>query len=151
MTTRLLSVRHQPHKTKLVPTPVFPFRPSHPRPGTHRSVEQSIKSAPLIKDVILTLMFCCRYFMRGLEQKPSEDEYIVNQSKKQQLEEYDYFLRRFKFKQALDKALNSTQRYTKGQIVYSVLQELARMDRLHSAITGRTEKEILPLLMFLRK
>lgn len=89
--------------------------------------------------------------MRALEQKPSGDEYIVNQSKKQQLEEYDYFLRRFKFKQALDKALSTTQRYTKAQIVYSVLQELARMDRLHSAITGRTEEEILPLLMFLRK
>lgn len=49
MTTRLLSVRHQPHKTNLAPTSMFPFRPSHPRPGTHRSVEQFIISAPLIK------------------------------------------------------------------------------------------------------
>lgn len=36
-------------------------------------------------------------------------------------------------------------------MVYSVLQELARMDRLHSAIAGRNPQEVIPLITFLRK
>ena len=39
----------------------------------------------------------------------------------------------------------------KPGVIFSVLQELARMDKLETAISGRNEEEILPLLKYLRR
>ena len=39
----------------------------------------------------------------------------------------------------------------KATLIYSVLQELARLDGLMIALSGRNEEELLPLLKYMRK
>lgn len=128
MTSNLLSIRHCPIKQSTSQSlSFFPFQKSNPRPGSHR------------------------YFVRGQKSKPANNEYVVDYGRKTRLKSFDKFLKSFEFKNALDAALKYKPAPHKPGVIFSVLQELARMDKLETAISGRNEDEILPLLKYLRR
>lgn len=122
MTTRLLSIKYRPYKEMGEESE----QATPPKGGTYR------------------------FFVRGKTYRPAPDEYVVTQSKKLRLQPYEKFLKTFKYKYALDAALEH-RGAGKGKIVYSVLQELARRDGLSIALSGRNEGELYPLLRYLSR
>ena len=140
MTTRLLSIKYRPYKEMGEESE----QATPPKGGTYR------------------------FFVRGKTYRPAPDEYVVTQSKKLRLQPYEKFLKTFKYKYALDAALEvgpfrcfhtpinvfphlQHRGAGKGKIVYSVLQELARRDGLSIALSGRNEGELYALLRYLSR
>ena len=126
-----------------------------------------------------------RYFIRGKNARPADEDYVVDVGRKPRLKLYDKHLKAFNFKKALSAALEVTTNSIplknssvlsfivlalllcpitcslcimqikphsqKATLIYSVLQELARLDGLMIALSGRNEEELLPLLKYMRK
>jgi len=88
------------------------------------------------------------YFMRGMDASAPVGAVTVTRSaKKPKLKEYDVFLRKFQYQNALDAALRTGRALT----VVTVLEELSRRQSLHIALRGRTAASLEPLLRFLTK
>ena len=47
-----------------------------------------------------------RYFLRGYDHRPVDDDHVVSVCHKPKLEAYETYLKSFKFKQALDAVLS---------------------------------------------
>ncbi|KAL6042734.1 U3 small nucleolar RNA-associated protein 15 [Balamuthia mandrillaris] len=86
-----------------------------------------------------------RYFMRGKNEKPSKEDFIVEHQAKQKLQEYDKYLRKFQYRDALDAALETKD----PVVVYSILRELRTRHGLSIAVSGRDEIALQPLLEYL--
>ena len=86
-----------------------------------------------------------KYFMRGQGATPSAEDSQADRSAKPKLAGYDRLLRKFKYSAALDAALSTGNPI----IVYSLLQELRARDGLRSALSGRNEEALEPVLAFL--
>eukprot|EP00743_Colponemidia_sp_Colp-15_P003436 GILK01003710.1.p1 GENE.GILK01003710.1~~GILK01003710.1.p1 ORF type:complete len:535 (+),score=87.61 GILK01003710.1:42-1607(+) len=88
-----------------------------------------------------------RYFLRGQSQQASESDHQVESKRKVRLGEFDKFLKKFQYLNALDAALETRQ----PVVVVSMLQELIQRDGLKIALSGRDELTLEPLLSFLIK
>ncbi|GAX79819.1 hypothetical protein CEUSTIGMA_g7259.t1 [Chlamydomonas eustigma] len=88
-----------------------------------------------------------RYFIRGQNVKASMHEYRVVARRKAKLKPYDKLLRQFKYRDALNAALQTR----KAEIVVTVVEELAARDGLDTALSGRDAASLEPLLHFLSK
>lgn len=64
---------------------------------------------------------------------------------------HDYYLRKFEYSKALDQVLKPYVAKKYPQYTYSLLRELERRNGLQTAISGRNEKQLLPLLQFLHR
>ena len=51
-----------------------------------------------------------RYFVRGSHHKPAEDDFKVDVFKKQKLKDYDQYLKKFQYRDALDAAFTDPSR-----------------------------------------
>ena len=111
MTAQLLSIRHYSQTppstssasfyTSLFDLPDPQPRPSRPRPGTYR---YSL-AYPLINFKVLPTF---RYFIRGKNARPADEDYVVDMGRKPRLKLYDKHLKAFNFKKALSAALEVT-------------------------------------------
>jgi U3 small nucleolar RNA-associated protein 15 len=127
MSNRLLSIKHRPLNSTTSQTTAATL--DIPRPGTYR------------------------YFVRGKNYHPGNDEYFVALPKKLRTPRHEKFLRRFQYKEALSSALKVNWRGKNNPqkvVIYSLLQELARRDGLSIALSGRNEEELYPILLFTR-
>jgi U3 small nucleolar RNA-associated protein 15 len=88
-----------------------------------------------------------RYFTRGQSVQACEGDFTVESSRKQRLQPYDRFLKRFQYRAALDAALETGHHL----VVASVLDELLQRNALNVALGGRNDVSLAPILQFLVK
>lgn len=79
------------------------------------------------------------------------DDLVVKEDKKSKESKHDYFLRKFEYSKALDQVLKPYVMKKFPEYTYSVLRELQRRNGLKTAIAGRDEKNLVPLLQYLNK
>lgn len=89
-----------------------------------------------------------QYLVRGQNHHAEQLDAKVEVEKKVKLRPYDKLLRKFKYSQALDAVLEGRP---KAVVVVSVLQELVRRSGLKTALSGRDEVTLRPILLFLAK
>jgi len=87
------------------------------------------------------------FFFRGAGTSADADDHVLQHKRKNALSKYDYFLKKFKYGEALDQALASGQSFA----VTAVLEELAKRDGLFRAISNRDEDTLEPLLAFIAR
>ena len=88
-----------------------------------------------------------KYYARGYGAVAAPDSLAVEVQRKARLKPYDVSLKKFKYREALDAALETGQ----PLVVTSVLEELSHRDGLETALSGRNEATLKPLLAFLVK
>lgn len=89
-----------------------------------------------------------KHFVRGKNVKPSATMSVIRQQKSRgKLASYDRALRGFRYHEALDHAVESRD----PVVVVSVLEELMHRHGLVTALSGRDEVTLEPLLGFLAK
>ena len=91
-----------------------------------------------------------RYFLRGKYLKPTSEVILISNKSTKRRPQYDIYLRKFKYKLALDAAFekHGTLRPT---IIMSMFKELSRRDGLRIALGNRTETELLPIIQFITR
>jgi U3 small nucleolar RNA-associated protein 15 len=75
------------------------------------------------------------------------DDMVVAKGRKPKLLPYDKFLKTFEYASALDSAMATHDPI----IITSILRELIARDGLTSALAGRTEDALEPILLFVVK
>lgn len=88
-----------------------------------------------------------RYFLRGKNLVPAASDHIVEKGRKARLKDYDLYLKKFQYKNALDAALNAGR----PVIGVSLLEELVHREALRIALCGRDEAGLEPVLTFITK
>ncbi|KAJ1934626.1 U3 small nucleolar RNA-associated protein, partial [Kickxella alabastrina] len=88
------------------------------------------------------------YFMRGASNKGADDDLRIEHKRHRSLADYDKFLRKFEYARALDAVLANNRT---GLTVVSLLQELVHRDGLGTALSGRDELSLDPILRFVIK
>jgi len=86
-----------------------------------------------------------RFFIRGQHGPAPQDERVVDAVHKKKLQPYERELRKFRYRAALDRALDSHHHL----IIVSVLRELMRRNGVIIALSGRDDATLLPILKFL--
>ena len=84
-------------------------------------------------------------------QTNDESEIVVKEDQKAKESRHDHFLRKFEYSKALDQVLKPYVMKRHPQYTYSVLRELKRRNGLKTALGGRDEKALLPLLHYLHR
>lgn len=86
-----------------------------------------------------------RYFLRGTSEPAALADFKVTCQRSVYLKNYDRLLRKFRYRDALDAALNTR----KPEVVIAVLTELSQRNGLGIALGGRQEKDLEALLGFI--
>jgi len=86
-----------------------------------------------------------RYFVRGRDSEPNDTDFVVETSRKQKLQPYNQYLRKFQYRKALDAALETNQPI----VVVSLLEEFIRRMALEIPLSGRDAETLKPLLLFI--
>ncbi|XP_074624441.1 U3 small nucleolar RNA-associated protein 15 homolog [Acropora palmata] len=89
-----------------------------------------------------------RYFVRGKNFKPLEDDFVVSAPKRPRFKEHDKFLKQFEYSKALDSVLRRPLA-TRVPFLSSLFQDLIRRKGLEIALSGRDEDGLEPILNFL--
>ncbi|XP_039614384.1 U3 small nucleolar RNA-associated protein 15 homolog [Polypterus senegalus] len=90
-----------------------------------------------------------RYYVRGKNYRPKQDDLLVSKPVKMHLKKYDRQLKSFEVTKALDTVLEPHIRIKTPEVTVAVLQELNRRGTLMNALAGRDEKNFSILLNFL--
>jgi U3 small nucleolar RNA-associated protein 15 len=88
-----------------------------------------------------------RYFLRGQGETASADDLVVESQRKQHLQPYDKYLRKFQYRNAVAAAMASREPI----VVVSLLVELAHRQALPAALSGMDADALVPLLKFVRR
>ena len=88
-----------------------------------------------------------RYFLRGRSAKAARQDHVVAARRRARLAAHDQALRRFRYAEALDAALQSRR----AAVVDAVLEELAARGALGAALGGRDARALEPLLRHLAR
>ncbi|KAJ2800319.1 U3 small nucleolar RNA-associated protein [Coemansia furcata] len=88
------------------------------------------------------------FFLRGSANKGADDDLRIEQKRRKGLADYDQFLRKFEYARALDAVLSNNRT---GLTVVSLLQELVHRDGLNTALAGRDELSLDPIVRFVVK
>ncbi|GJQ10685.1 hypothetical protein GpartN1_g2476.t1 [Galdieria partita] len=88
-----------------------------------------------------------RYFFRGQDQKARPEDVIVPKPPKVKFRKHDKMLQSFRYSDALDAAMET------GQTAFScaVIEELVSRNGLKTALSGRDEESLLPVLQLITK
>lgn len=91
-----------------------------------------------------------RYFIRGTKKAPSNDDFVVMpEARKHKEPDYVKHLRSFKYSRVLDSLF---ERQHNPDLVVAVLEELIhRGDAIHTALSGRNDAALEPILWFSQK
>lgn len=88
-----------------------------------------------------------RYFHRGQNEKPSQNDYLIMRTKKVKLAEHDRLLKMFRHKEALVAALSGKN----PENVVAVMEELVARKKLLTCVLNLDVEELGMLLRFLQK
>ncbi|CAO3616719.1 unnamed protein product [Cunninghamella blakesleeana] len=81
------------------------------------------------------------------KQNAVNEDFTVEKARRVKLAKYDKFLRRFQFSNALDEALKTSN----SSIIVSMLYELIHRDAIKTAVSGRDDVSLEPLVRFLMR
>ncbi|KAJ3372013.1 snoRNA-binding rRNA-processing protein [Allomyces arbusculus] len=87
-----------------------------------------------------------RYFMRGEGYQPTASDVLVAKTAKPKLKDWDVYLKRFEYANALDVLFQQNQ---PPAVVVALLEELMDRNGLDRALQGRSDDALAPLLKFL--
>jgi len=90
-------------------------------------------------------------FRRFTHFQTTPEDLVVQEDKKSKESRHDFFLRKFEYTKALDQVLKPYVMKKHPEYTYSVLRELKRRNGLKTAIGGRDEKSLVPLLQYLHR
>lgn len=90
-----------------------------------------------------------RYFVKGKDYVPKQDDILVSKPVRRHLKKYDRLLKSFEVSKALDVVLQQEIRVRTPEVTVGVMQELNRRGTLKNALAGRNEKQLSLLLSFL--
>jgi U3 small nucleolar RNA-associated protein 15 len=82
-----------------------------------------------------------RYFQRGVYEEPKAYDQAFEETKLRALKNYEKFLKKFEYKQALQAALKMNQ----TDVILSLIEELIEREGLEIALTGLNEQELAPI------
>lgn len=88
-----------------------------------------------------------QYFMRGAGEKAAAGDSVIAAQRTVRLKPYDRLLRQFRYREALDAALETKE----APVVASVIEELAARSGLNAALGGRDANGLAPLLRHLHR
>jgi len=88
-----------------------------------------------------------RYFFRNQSVPASEGDLVVAKQKKAALAEHDKLLRKFRYADALDKAIAGQR----PEVVFAVIEELNARGGLNLALRGRDSDSLATIVYFLGK
>ena len=88
-----------------------------------------------------------KFLARGKNAKAGEDDYLVEVRKKKRLQPYDKLLKQFNHRGALDAVLATRH----PAVVASMLEELVARGALNTALSGRDDVALEPIMSFLIK
>ncbi|XP_073314801.1 protein SLOW WALKER 1 [Primulina huaijiensis] len=88
-----------------------------------------------------------RYFHRGQNEKPSEEDYLIKRPKKVKVAEHDKLLKKFRHKEALVAALSGKN----PENIVAVMEELIARKKLLKCVSNLDNDELGLLLGFLQK
>ncbi|KAJ2740396.1 U3 small nucleolar RNA-associated protein [Coemansia sp. BCRC 34301] len=88
------------------------------------------------------------FFLRGSANKGADGDLRIEQKRRKGLTDYDQFLRKFEYARALDAVLSNNRTCL---TVVSLLQELVHRDGLSTALAGRDEMSLDPIVRFVAK
>ncbi|KAI8319199.1 WD40 repeat-like protein [Martensiomyces pterosporus] len=88
------------------------------------------------------------HLLRGPPSRGADDDLRIEHRRRKGLADYDAFLRKFQYAKALDAVLSNNRN---GLTVVSLLQELVHRDGLTTALSGRDELSLDPIVLFLVK
>jgi U3 small nucleolar RNA-associated protein 15 len=88
-----------------------------------------------------------RYFLRGQGETASADDLVVEAQRKQRLQPYDKFLRKFQYRNAVAAAMTSREPI----VVVSLLVELAHRQALPAALSGMDADAVVPVFKFVTR
>ncbi|KAI9318662.1 WD40-repeat-containing domain protein [Dichotomocladium elegans] len=106
-----------------------------------KSQEKALKSQK--EDYIRSGTY--RYFMSGKTNVPDQDAFVVERARRNKLKQYDKYLKKFEYHNALDEVL----RIRNTGVTAAMLQELIHRGGLESALSGRDDVGLEPLVTFL--
>jgi len=86
-----------------------------------------------------------RFFFRGIYEVPSAFDIQFEAERKRRLQEYDKYMKKFQYKNALNAALNKNN----AHIVISLIEELVQRGTLDVALRNRDEEELNKLIEFI--
>ncbi|TPX56790.1 hypothetical protein PhCBS80983_g04273 [Powellomyces hirtus] len=89
-----------------------------------------------------------KYWTRGGDYVPEVHDIRIETRKRKQLRSYDKLMRAFRYGDALDASLMGTHR---NVIVISLMEELRNLEGLRTALGGRDDKSLEPVLRFVMK
>ncbi|KAG2185793.1 hypothetical protein INT43_002230 [Umbelopsis isabellina] len=89
-----------------------------------------------------------KYFVRGQSHQGGEDDFRIEAKRQKRLQQYDQYLKKFQYGNALDEVLRTHQMPI---VVVSLLQELIHRDGLKMAIAGRDDISLEPIVRFVVK
>ena len=90
-------------------------------------------------------------FRRYTHFQTAPEDLVIQEDKKSKESRHDFFLRKFEYSKALDQVLKPYVMKKHPEYTYSVLRELKRRNGLKTAIGGREEKSLVPLLQYLHR
>ncbi|KAK9801858.1 hypothetical protein WJX73_002537 [Symbiochloris irregularis] len=88
-----------------------------------------------------------RYFVRGASERATAGDSVVAAQRGVRLQPYDKLLRKFRYREALDAALETRD----AAVVASLVEELAARKGLNAALGGRDSAALEPLLRHLQR
>lgn len=88
-----------------------------------------------------------RYFIRNQSLAAEAEDLVIAKQKKAALAEHDKLLRKFRYSEALDKALESNR----PEVAFAVVEELVSRGGLDLALRGRDEETLIPVIHFLSR
>ncbi|KAJ2394044.1 U3 small nucleolar RNA-associated protein [Coemansia sp. RSA 2559] len=139
----VLSVALSPDDTKLavgMTSGVFSLRKRHVSAKEQAGVQSAAAQ---------TARYGTReYFVRGGTHKGAADDLRIEHRRRKGLADYDQYLRKFQHSRALDAVLANNRT---GMTVVTLLQELVHRGALASALAGRDELSLDPIVRFIIK
>ncbi|CAC5394696.1 UTP15 [Mytilus coruscus] len=90
-----------------------------------------------------------KFFLKGQNYTPSSEDQIYEHKKKEKLQKYDKFFRKFEYSKALDAAIHV--RSKEPEVTVSVVQELIRREGLKPALAARDDKSLGFIIRFIQR
>ena len=113
----------------------------------HRKVPPSIEERETERLRKISL----KKFRRFCHYETAQEDIVVKEDQKSKESRHDFFLRKFEYSKALDQVLKPYVMRRHPEYTYSVLRELKRRNGLETALGGRDEKSLVPLLQYLHR
>ncbi|XP_052700286.1 U3 small nucleolar RNA-associated protein 15 homolog [Crassostrea angulata] len=92
-----------------------------------------------------------RYNATGKTYQPQKTDFIVHHKRKEQLERYDKYFKKFEFTKALDAAMKKGVSMPSPEVTVRVLQELMKKGAIKAALACRSDLSVGYIIQFIKR